>query len=163
MVIRYPRGRGVIVDWKQPFSVLATGKGQQLSDGTDLAILSLGPIGNKVTEAIMLLDLEHISVAHYDMRFLKPIDHKLLDSVFSRFDKVITVEDASTIGGLGSAVMEYMNENNHKAKVLRLGIPDRFVEHGTQEELYHECGFDTEGIAAAAKSMVTSKILTRAV
>lgn len=163
MVIRYPRGQGVMVDWKQPFSILETGKGQQLSDGTDLAILSLGPIGNKVTEAILVLDSEHISVAHFDMRFLKPIDHKLLDSVFSRFDKIITVEDASTIGGLGSAVIEYMNDNNFKAKVLRLGIPDRFVEHGTQEELYRECGFDTAGIAATAKSMVTSKILTRAV
>ncbi len=163
IVIRYPRGRGVMVNWKQPFTELETGKGQQLKDGTDLAILSLGPIGNLVTEAISLLDLEHISVAHYDMRFLKPLDHKLLDKVFSRFDKVITVEDASTVGGLGSAVIEYMNDNNYKAKVLRLGIPDRFVEHGTQEELYHECGFDTAGIAAAVKSMVSSKILTRAV
>ncbi len=163
MVIRYPRGRGVLVDWKQPFSFLETGKGQQLSEGNELAILSLGPIGNKVTEAISVLDPEHISVAHYDMRFLKPIDHKLLDSVFSRFNKIITVEDASTIGGLGSAVIEYMNDNNYKAKVLRLGIPDRYVEHGTQEELYHECGYDTAGIVTAARSMVTSKILTRAV
>ncbi len=162
VVIRYPRGRGVMVDWKQPFIELETGKGQQLKDGSDLAILSLGPIGNMVSEAISILDLEHISVAHYDMRFLKPLDHKLLDQVFARFDKVITVEDASTVGGLGSAVIEYMNDNNYKAKVLRLGIPDRFVEHGTQEELYHECGFDTEGIAAAVRSMVSSKILTRA-
>ncbi len=162
VVIRYPRGRGVMVDWKQPFSELETGKGQQLKDGSDLAILSLGPIGNMVSEAISILDLEHISVAHYDMRFLKPLDHKLLDQVFDRFDKVITVEDASTVGGLGSAVIEYMNDNNYKAKVLRLGIPDRFVEHGTQEELYHECGFDTEGIVAAVRSMVSSKILTRA-
>ncbi len=162
VVIRYPRGRGVMVDWKQPFIELETGKGQQLKDGSDLAILSLGPIGNMVSEAISILDLEHISVAHYDMRFLKPLDHKLLDQVFARFDKVITVEDASTVGGLGSAVIEYMNDNNYKAKVLRLGIPDRFVEHGTQEELYRECGFDTEGIAAAVRSMVSSKILTRA-
>jgi len=162
VMIRYPRGRGVMVDWKQPFIELETGKGQQLKNGSDLAILSLGPIGNMVSEAISILDLEHISVAHYDMRFLKPLDHKLLDQVFARFDKVITVEDASTVGGLGSAVIEYMNDNNYKAKVLRLGIPDRFVEHGTQEELYHECGFDTEGIAAAVRSMVSSKILTRA-
>ena len=163
VVIRYPRGRGVMVDWKQPFSELETGKGQQLKDGSDLAILSLGPIGNMVSEAISILDLEHISIAHYDMRFLKPLDHKLLDQVFARFDKVITVEDASTVGGLGSAVIEYKNDNNYKAKVLRLGIPDRFVEHGTQEELYRECGFDTQGIAAAVRSMVSSKILTRAV
>ena len=163
MVIRYPRGQGVMVNWKEPFKELETGKGQQLKEGSDLAILSLGPIGNLVSEAISLLDLEHISVAHYDMRFLKPLDQKLLDKVFSRFDKVITVEDASIVGGLGSAVIEHMNDNNYKAKVLRLGIPDRFVEHGTQEELYHECGFDTAGIVAAAKSMIRSKILTRAV
>ena len=152
-----------MVDWKQPFIELESGKGQQLKDGSDLAILSLGPIGNLVSDALSVLDLEHISIAHYDMRFLKPLDHKLLDQVFARFDKVITVEDASTVGGLGSAVIEYMNDNNYKAKVLRLGIPDRFVEHGTQQELYRECGFDAQGIAAAARSMVSSKILTRAV
>ena len=163
LVIRYPRGRGVMVDWKQPFSELETGKGQQLKDGSDLAILSLGPIGNMVSEAISILNLEHISVAHYDMRFLKPLDHKLLDQVLARFDKVITVEDASIVGGLGSAVIEYMHDNNFKSKVMRLGIPDRFVEHGTQEELYRECGFDAQGIAAAVRSMVSSKILTRAV
>ena len=152
-----------MVDWKQPFMELETGTGQQLKDGSDLAILSLGPIGKQVTEAISVLNMEHISVAHYDMRFLKPLDHRLLDKVFSQFDKVITVEDASIVGGLGSAVIEYMNDNSYKGKVLRLGIPDRFVEHGTQEELYRECGFDASGITAAAKSMVSSKLLTRAV
>lgn len=163
VVIRYPRGRGVIVDWKQAFRELETGRGQQLEDGNDLAILTLGPIGNLATEAISMLKEEHISIAHFDMRFLKPLDTQLLDKVFSRFEKIITVEDASIVGGLGSAVIEYMNDNNYKAKILRLGIPDRFVEHGTQEELYHECGFDAAGIAAAAKSMVSSNILTRAV
>jgi len=97
------------------------------------------------------------------MRFLKPLDNNLLKSVFSKFDKVITVEDASIVGGLGSAVIEYMNENSYQAKVLRLGIPDRFVDHGTQEELYRECGFDADGIAAAVKTMVISKFLTRAI
>ena len=163
MVIRYPRGRGVTVDWKQTFSELETGKGQQLKEGNDLAILTLGPIGNQAAEAIAILEKEHISIAHFDMRFLKPLDTKLLDKIFSKFDKIITVEDASIVGGLGSAVIEYMNDNNYRAKILRLGIPDRFVDHGTQEELYRECGFDTAGIAAAAKSMVTSKLLTRAV
>jgi 1-deoxy-D-xylulose-5-phosphate synthase len=162
IVIRYPRGRGVMVNWKQPFRKIDIGIGHQLKDGSDLAILSLGPIGNHVSEAISLLELEHISVAHYDMRFLKPLDHKVLETVFSRFDKVITVEDASTVGGLGSAVIEYMNDNDYSAKVMRLGIPDRFVEHGSQEELYRECGYDTAGIAAAARSMVRSKILTKA-
>jgi 1-deoxy-D-xylulose-5-phosphate synthase len=163
IVIRYPRGRGVNVDWKQKFSEVETGKGQQLKEGSDLAILTLGPIGNLATEAIANLEKENISVAHFDMRFLKPLDNRLLDRVFSHFDKIITVEDASKVGGLGSAVIEYMNDNNFRAKVLRLGIPDYFVEHGTQEELYHECGYDAPGIAAAVKSMVRSKILTKAV
>ncbi|MCK4751415.1 MAG: 1-deoxy-D-xylulose-5-phosphate synthase, partial [Bacteroidales bacterium] len=161
-VIRYPRGKGVTVDWKQPFSEIELGKGQQLSEGSDLAILSLGPIGSEVQKAVSILEKDHISAAHFDMRFLKPIDNILLKSVFSRFDKVITVEDASIVGGLGSAVIEYMNDNSYKAKVVRLGIPDRFVDHGSQEELYRECGFDAEGIVLAARSMVVSKILTRA-
>ncbi len=161
-VIRYPRGKGVTVDWKQPFSEIEIGKGQQLKEGTDLAILSLGPIGHEATKAIEVLEKEHISVAHYDIRFLKPLDNILLKSIFSKFDKVITVEDASIVGGLGSAVIEYMNDNSYKAKVMRLGIPDRFVDHGTQEELYKECGFDAQGIAIAARNLVVSKILTRA-
>jgi 1-deoxy-D-xylulose-5-phosphate synthase len=163
VVIRYPRGRGVSVDWKKPFSEIEIGKGQELKDGSDLAILSLGPIGNEASKAIEELEKEHISVAHFDMRFLKPLDNKLLKNIFSRFNKIITLEDASIVGGLGSAVIEYMNDNSYKAKVLRLGIPDRFVDHGTQEELYRECGYDASGIASAAKNLVQSKILTRAI
>jgi 1-deoxy-D-xylulose-5-phosphate synthase len=162
MVIRYPRGRGVTVDWKQPFSEVEIGKGQQLRDGNDLAILSLGPIGHQASMAIDMLEKDHISVAHFDMRFLKPLDNKLLKTVFSQFKKIITVEDASIVGGLGSAVIEYMNDNSYKAKVIRLGIPDRFVDHGTQEELYKECGYDADGIITAARNLVHSKILTRA-
>jgi len=162
MVIRYPRGRGVNADWKQPFSEVELGTGKQVRNGNDLAILTLGPIGNQAAEAIDRLELEGISVAHFDMRFLKPLDNKLLKTVFSRFKKVITVEDASVVGGLGSAVIEYVNDNSYKAKVIRLGIPDRFVDHGTQEELYKECGYDADGIAKAARNLVHSKILTRA-
>lgn len=162
MVIRYPRGRGVMVDWKQAFSEVKIGKGQQLREGNDLAILTLGPIGNQAAQAIDMLEKEHISAAHFDMRFLKPLDNKLLKTVFSGFKKIITVEDASIVGGLGSAVIEYMNDNSYKAKVIRLGIPDRFVDHGTQEELYKECGYDSEGIVTAARNLVHSKILTRA-
>ncbi len=162
-VIRYPRGKGVIVDWKQPFSKIEIGKGQQLKDGNDIAILSFGPIGHEATRAIEVLEKEQISVAHYDMRFLKPIDNKLLQSVFTRFDKIITLEDASIIGGLGSAVIEYMNDNSYKAKIVRLGIPDKFVEHGTQEELYRDCGYDAEGIAKSVRNLVLSKIMTRAI
>ena len=162
MVIRYPRGRGVTVDWKQPFEEVEIGTGQQLKDGSDLAILSLGPIGKEASKAIELLEKEHISVAHFDMRFLKPLDNKLLKTVFSNFNKIITLEDASIVGGLGSAVIEYMNDNSYKAKVIRLGIPDRFVDHGTQEELYRECGYDADGITLTARNLVKSKILTRA-
>jgi 1-deoxy-D-xylulose-5-phosphate synthase len=162
MVIRYPRGRGVTVDWRQPFQEMEIGKGQQLKDGTDLAILSLGPIGKEATKAIEILEEEQISVAHFDMRFLKPLDNKLLKTVFSRFNKIITLEDASVVGGLGSAVIEYMNDNSYKAKVIRLGIPDRFVDQGTQEELYRECGYDAMGIESAVRNLVHSKILTRA-
>jgi 1-deoxy-D-xylulose-5-phosphate synthase len=161
-VIRYPRGRGVNVNWKKPFTEIQIGKGQQLKEGSDLAILSIGPIGHEATKAIRILEEEQISVAHYDMRFLKPLDNILLKSIFSNHDKIITLEDASVVGGLGSAVIEYMNDNSYRAKVIRLGIPDRFVDHGTQEELYRECGFDAEGIAIAARNLVVSKILTRA-
>jgi 1-deoxy-D-xylulose-5-phosphate synthase len=163
IAIRYPRGRGVTVDWKQPFSEIKTGTGQQISEGTDLAILSIGPIGSEAQKAISLLEKDQISAAHFDMRFLKPIDEVLLSDVFSRFDKVITLEDASIVGGLGSAVIEFMNDNNHQARIIRLGIPDRFVDHGTQEELYRECGYDAEGIVLAARKMVVSKFLTRAI
>jgi 1-deoxy-D-xylulose-5-phosphate synthase len=162
-VIRYPRGKGITVDWKQSFSELEIGKGRQLTEGTDLAILSLGPIGNEVSKAVTMLEKEHISAAHFDMRFLKPMDGKLLSKVFARFDKVITVEDGSIVGGLGSAVIEFMNDHGYRASVRRLGIPDRFVDHGTQEELIRECGYDAEGIAAATRKMVSAPILTRAV
>jgi len=162
IVIRYPRGRGVSLDWKKAFTEIEIGKGQMLRDGSDLAILSLGPIGNEASKAIAELEKQDLSVAHFDMRFLKPLDNKLLKSIFSRFNKIITIEDASIVGGLGSAVIEYMNDNSYKAKVIRLGIPDRFVDHGTQEELYRECGFDADGIIAAARNLVHSKILTRA-
>jgi 1-deoxy-D-xylulose-5-phosphate synthase len=97
------------------------------------------------------------------MRFLKPIDKILLKSIFTRFDKLITVEDGTVTGGLGSAVIEYMNDNNYRSKIVRLGIPDRFVDHGTQEELYRECGYDANGIAASARNMVVSKVMTRAI
>ncbi len=161
-VIRYPRGRGEMIDWKQPFRELEIGKGRQLKEGSDLAILTLGPIGNEAAKAITILEKDHISAAHFDLRFLKPVDNLLLKTVFSKFDKIITVEDASVIGGMGSAVIEYANDNSYKAKIIRLGIPDRFIDHGTREELYRECGMDADGIAAAARNLTVSKILTRA-
>ncbi len=161
-VIRYPRGRGVTVDWKKPFSAIETGKGQILRDGEDLAILSIGPVGNTVAEAIDELEARHLSIAHIDLRFLKPLDTELLKKVFSGFKKIITVEDGSIAGGMGSAVLEFMSTHNYQAVVKRLGIPDRFVDQGTPEELQRECGFDKEGIIKSVCSMVDSKYLFRA-
>ncbi len=144
--IRYPRGQGRIIDWKQPFELLPVGKGRQLRDGNQLAVLSIGAIGMEAADAIDLLEQENYSVAHYDMRYLKPIDEELLHSVFKKFKYIITLEDASIVGGLGTAVQEFMCENGYYAKIKRLGVPDSWVEHGTQQELYKECGYDKEGI-----------------
>ena len=147
--IRYPRGRGRIVDWKQEFEILPPGKGQKLKDGDDLAILSIGAIGTEAMDAIAELELEDYSIAHYDMRYLKPIDEELLHEVFSNHKQVITLEDGCIVGGLGSAVLEFMSDHGYQAKVTRLGVPDRWVEQGTQQELYKECGYDKDGIKHA--------------
>ena len=153
--IRYPRGNGVMVEWKTPFKKIEIGKGRKVKDGNDVAILSIGHPGNLVTEAIEKLEQENISIAHYDMRFAKPIDEQLLHEVFSKFKKVITVEDGCIMGGMGSAVLEFMADNNYSAQVVRLGIPDEFIEHGEQSELYQECGFSPEEIAKATKEILT--------
>jgi 1-deoxy-D-xylulose-5-phosphate synthase len=148
--IRYPRGRGVMVDWKTEFTEIPIGKGRIIKEGKDIAILSIGAIGNLVKDAIDTLAKERIDAAHFDMRFVKPLDTDLLDIIFTQFDKIITLEDGSISGGFGSAVMEYMMEKGYRAKIKRLGIPDRFVEHGTQKELYHLCGYDTDAIVRTA-------------
>jgi 1-deoxy-D-xylulose-5-phosphate synthase len=153
--IRYPRGRGVMPQWKTPFTGLAVGKGRMIRSGSDLAIISIGPIGNTALEACSKLAEKGISAALYDIRFLKPIDNELLQSIFKSFDKIITIEDASVIGGLGSAVTEFASDNNYHNKTIhRLGIPDRFIEQGTLEELHHECGIDAEGIAEAVEKIM---------
>jgi len=148
-VIRYPRGRGVLEDWKCPFVEIPVGKGRCLKEGTDVAVLSLGPVGNLVTQAIQELETQDISIAHYDMRFLKPIDEKILSYVGTHFKRIITIEDGVRKGGLGSAVLEYMADNNLHPDITRLGLPDNFVEHGTPEELYHIVGLDVESIKKA--------------
>lgn len=147
--IRYPRGNGVMTDWKKAFQKIEIGKGRKVKEGKDVAILSIGTAGNLVTAAIEKLNAENINVAHYDMRFVKPIDEELLHEVFTKFDKVITVEDGSIMGGMGSAVLEFMADKGYLAKVTRLGIPDRFIEHGEQAELYEECGFSPSHITEA--------------
>jgi len=145
-VIRYPKGRGVMPGWNRPFKALPAGKGRKMQDGKDMAIISIGHIGNEAAKAAIQLESQSISVAHYDIRYLKPLDEVLLHEIFTRFDKVITVEDGTITGGLGSAVLEFMSDHHYKADVTRLGIPDRFIEQGRVGELQHECGFDAEGI-----------------
>lgn len=156
-VIRYPRGEGVMVNWKTPFKEVKVGTGRKIKNGNDIAILSIGHIGNYAVEASELLDKEGIDSAHYDMRFAKPIDEMLLHEVFAKFSKIITLEDGCVMGGMGSAVIEFMADNGYSAKVIRLGIPDKFIEHGTQNELYTECGYDVKSIVATAKKMLAKK------
>ena len=150
-VIRYPRGGGELQDWRCPFEEIKVGTGRKLHDGSDVAVLSIGPIGNNVTRAIEQLKFENegISVAHYDMRFLKPIDESILEEVGRNFKRVITVENGVIRGGLGSAVLEWMNDHGYTPRVQRLGLPDSFVEHGTVKELMHIVGIDEEGIKKA--------------
>ena len=155
--IRYPRGTGTMVDWKTPFKKIKIGTGRRVKNGEDVAILTIGDIGNYAVKACQELEKQNINIAHYDMRFVKPIDELLLHEVFGKFKKVITVENGCIQGGMGSAVLEFMADNNYYAEVKRLGIPDKFVEHGTQPELYDECSFDDKGIIATVKSLLESQ------
>jgi 1-deoxy-D-xylulose-5-phosphate synthase len=152
--IRYPRGNGVMVNWKTPFQKIEIGKGRKLKDGKDIAILSLGHPGNFAASAIKKLEEENIAVAHYDLRFAKPLDESLLHEVFSKYKKVITLEDGCLMGGVGSAILEFMADHNYSAHVKRLGIPDRFIEHGEPIELYEECGFSAEQIYSELRDML---------
>ena len=155
-VIRYPRGRGELVDWECPFEEVPIGTGRKIQDGTDVAVLSIGPIGNNVTKAINIIQENKngsyapISIAHYDMRFLKPLDENILHEVGKKFKRIVTIEDGVRNGGLGSAVLEWMNDHGYTPVVQRLGLPDTsFVEHGTVEELQHIVGIDIESIIKA--------------
>jgi 1-deoxy-D-xylulose-5-phosphate synthase len=155
--IRYPRGIGSIVNWKTPMKAVSIGTGRKLASGSDVAILSIGPLGIEAQKAVEQLNDEGVSAAHYDMRFIKPIDETILHEVFGKFDKIITIEDGAIIGGLGSAVIEFMADNEYSAKIVRLGIPDEFVEHGTQEELYALYGYDKAAIIKNAHLIVDKK------
>jgi 1-deoxy-D-xylulose-5-phosphate synthase len=155
--IRYPRGRGVFSDWEKPFSEIEIGKARQISEGTDIAILTIGQPGNTVKKLVNKMNTENISIAHYDMRFIAPLDKEVLHSVFRRFKHIITVEDGVLKGGFGSAVIEFMCDNGYNSEVRRLGIPDYFIEHGTQEELIKECGFDAEGIEVAIREVLVKR------
>jgi len=157
--IRYPRGNATSVNWQTPFSEIPIGKGRVVKTGKDIAILSLGTTGNMVVDACNHLAIQNIHPAHYDMRFAKPIDEEILHRVFKKFNKIITVEDGTIVGGFGSAVIEFMCDNGYNAQVKRLGIPDKFIEHGTQEELYKECGFDVESICNTVLKILNKKPL----
>jgi 1-deoxy-D-xylulose-5-phosphate synthase len=152
--IRYPRGRGIYSDWKKPFKEIQIGTARQITDGNDIVVLSIGHPGIIVASVVSKLAKENVSVAHYDMRFVAPIDRGVLHSVFKKFQHIITVEDGVLKGGFGSAVIEFMCDNGYNAEIRRLGIPDYFVEQGTQEELYRECGFDAEGIELAIREII---------
>mgnify|MGYP001777332402 CR=1 FL=1 len=145
-VIRYPRGKGEKTDWRTPLEVLPIGKGRKLRDGKDLAVLSIGPIGNEVAKAINRAEAEGRSVAHYDMIYLKPLDEALLHEIGQAYSRIITVENGVVRGGFGSAVLEFMADNGYTPRVERIGVPDRFIEQGSIPELYKLCGMDAESI-----------------
>jgi 1-deoxy-D-xylulose-5-phosphate synthase len=157
-VIRYPRGEGVMPEWKSEMKEITIGTGRKLKEGKEIAILTLGHPGNFAAAAIRNLKAEGITPAHYDMRFVKPIDEQMLHEVFSQYTKIITVEDGTVVGGFGSAVLEFMNAHGYKADVKMLGIPDRLVEHGTPKELHKECGYDADGIKQAIIEMMGTKV-----
>ncbi|MFZ4863395.1 1-deoxy-D-xylulose-5-phosphate synthase [Sphingobacterium sp. Mn56C] len=156
-VIRYPRGNGVMPDWKRPFKELPIGKGRKLVDGDQVAILSLGHTGNEVAKALTTLNSEGIYPAHYDIRFVKPLDENLLHEVFKKFDRVITIEDGCLPGGFGAAVLEFMADNGYNAQVVRLGIPDVIVEHGEQDELWRVCHYDAEAVITECRKLANSQ------
>jgi 1-deoxy-D-xylulose-5-phosphate synthase len=157
-VIRYPRGNGVMVDWKRSFKEIEIGKGRKLVDGEDVAILSLGAIGNEASKAIITLNEEGIHPAHYDLRFAKPLDENMLHDIFKKFKKIITVEDGCLTGGVGSAILEFMGDHHYQAEIIRLGIPDEIIEHGEQKELWHICHYDAPSIADSCRKLAKVKL-----
>tara|TARA_Y100000813_G_C24163302_1_gene353004 strand:+ start:510 stop:2447 length:1938 start_codon:yes stop_codon:yes gene_type:complete len=153
--IRYPRGKGVMIDWQTPFKEIPIGKGRQISKGNEAAILTIGHVGNFAQEALSKLDT--YSIAHFDMRFVKPLDENLLHQIFKKYNKIIIVEDGCIQGGFGSAVIEFMVDHNYQANVKRLGIPDKYIEHGTQAELWRECEYDTQAIIENIQKIIGVK------
>lgn len=145
-VIRYPRGKGVMTNWQLPFSEIEVGKGRIVRQGKDVAIISIGHIGNEVIKACHELEKKEITITHVDIRFLKPLDNDLLINIFRDYSNIVTVEDGTIKGGLGSAVIELMNKEGFNSTVVSLGIPDKFIEHGTQRQLWNDCGYDAVGI-----------------
>ncbi len=156
--IRYPRGRGLLNEWKLPFEEIKIGKALKISDGDDLVVLSFGFVGNDVQSAIIEASNYGFKISHYDMRFVKPIDEEILKQVFEKYSTIITVEDGALQGGFGSAIAEFMIDNNYNSKIIRLGVPDKFISHGTQQELRKECGFDKENILKTILSNIKKTV-----
>jgi 1-deoxy-D-xylulose-5-phosphate synthase len=154
--IRYPRGQGVMAEWRTPMEEIKIGTGRKLRDGDEVAILTIGHIGNYAVTVCENLAKQGVHIAHYDMRFVKPLDKALLHEIFSKFRKIITVEDGCIQGGFGTAILEFMADHNYNAEIKRLGIPDKVVEHGEQSQLHHECGFDVEGIEKTVVELLES-------
>lgn len=161
--IRYPRGCGIKPNWEKPYEKIEVGKGRKLSDGDDIAILTIGKSGIFAQRAVKNLERKEIFAAHYDMRFAKPLDEDMLEEIFRNYENIITVEDGVIKGGFGSAVLEFMAEKDFSAKIRLLGIPDKFIEQGTQEELYKLCGIDKNGIVNAVVEMLGVVAETRKV
>ena len=157
-VIRYPRGEGMMPEWKTEMEEIEIGKGRKIKEGKDIAILTFGHPGNFAAAAIRNLRTEGINPGHYDMRFAKPLDHELLHEVFKSYKKIITVEDGTIVGGIGSAILEFMAEHGYQAEVKMLGIPDRIVEHGSQKQLHHECHYDADAIAETIREMMKESL-----
>ena len=152
--IRYPRGCGCVIDWQKPMKAIPIGQSRQLSEGTDLAILTIGTVGIQTGRAIKMLQKDGFSAAHYDMRFVKPLDEKVLHFVFKSFKRVITVEDGILQGGFGSAVSEFMTDHHFTVQLKRIGLPDKFIDQGTPEELYRDYGLDQQGIHKTMKAFL---------
>jgi 1-deoxy-D-xylulose-5-phosphate synthase len=159
--IRYPRGRANTANWKKPFTEIPVGKARQLMEGRELAILTIGLTGNIALKALPALIEKGLNPAVYDMRFVKPLDEELLHEIFQKFPLVLTLEDGVLKGGFGSAVLEFMSDHGYHSKVKRLGIPDRFIDHGSQDELYRECGFDAEGLVKEAVKLAGKRLLSK--
>jgi len=159
--IRYPRGNGTTPNWKTPLKELQIGKGRKLKEGDDIAIVSFGTAGNLAADAINKLTEEGINVAHFDLRFVKPIDEEMLHEVFTNYSKVITIEDGTIVGGAGSAILEFMAANNYNAQVKMLGMPDKITEHGEPAELYAECGFDSKSIKKEVRKMILHSVIAQ--
>tara|TARA_B100001142_G_scaffold329903_1_gene395004 strand:- start:2075 stop:3982 length:1908 start_codon:yes stop_codon:yes gene_type:complete len=154
--IRYPRGTGVLTDWEVPFEEIEIGKGNVISEGSDIAVISIGHIGNMINNIVTEIQENKINIGHYDIRFLKPLDEKLLHIIFQKYKYIITIEDGCLKGGLSSAILEFSNDNNYKNNIFRFGVPDQFIEHGSLQEQRIECGYDKNSVLKKIQEIINN-------